>query len=535
MPGPLLRIAVGCIIAGELLLGCACAQRYSFTEPATGLDNLNIDCVAQDGTGFLWIGTENGLYQYDGSRFTKIGPSNGLNARTIQDILPGPGGTLLVGTTEGIFFRESSGLFKEIHHPDPKLRFSLRIGSVFTQYGPNRFVVADRNGVFELSRNGSSAWTSRNMHQINAPVWSVLADPAGALWFGCGDDLCRLQSGKVEHLGALLHLPAGRWLHMQVDRQQHLWIRGGAHLGEIDPVHMRYTEHPMPGRSNATPYDAFSMDAHGHILASQGPAFGIWMGDHWRLVTQRNGLSRHDISSLVVDREGSIWIGLVGHGIVRWVGQDRWEAFTAAEGLSDDIVWASLRDRAGRLWIGTESGLDWIQPGTATVHHWRDAGASAVRAVSLALDSSGNIWLGSANGSLLRIDAHTLSSRTWKIPEVYRLLMGPDRHLWIATNAGLYALDTSATSPEPRLVADRAIGNPKARFRDLTFDPQGQLWAASDEALYRFDTHSWTRVDSGLAGVIPHQIAADHAGNLWAAGAFAGLMRLRVSGDKVVE
>jgi len=530
-----LRIVAGCILAGALWQMCASAQRYSFTEPSIGLDNLNIDCVAQDSIGFLWVGTENGLYQYDGSRFIKIGPSQGLNARTIQNILPGPAGSLLVGATEGIFFREASGQFKEIYPPDPGNRFSLRIGAVFTQYGPDRYVVADWNGVYELNRSGASSWTSTNMHLTANPVWSVLADSAGALWFGCGDDLCRLQSGKLEHLRTILHLPAERWLHMQVDLHQHLWIRGGAHLGEIDPVHMRYTGRPLPGRSNATPYDAFSIDAHGHILASQGPAFGIWMNDHWRMVTQRNGLSRYDISALTVDREGSIWIGLVGHGIVRWVGQDRWEAFTAADGLADDIVWASLRDRAGRLWIGTESGLDWIQPGAASVHHWKNVAVSTVRAVSLALDPGGNIWLGTASGSLVRIDARTLSGSTWKVPEVYRLLMGPDRRLWIATTAGLYVLDTSAANPEPLLVADRAIGNPKARFRNLSFDPQGQLWAASDEALYRYNALGWVRIDTGLAGIVPHQIAADRSGNLWASGPFAGLMRLRVSGSRVVE
>ncbi|MDR3725070.1 MAG: diguanylate cyclase [Terracidiphilus sp.] len=533
--GPLLRFAARCIVAGELLLSCASAQRYSFTEPASGLDNLNVDCVAQDSIGYLWVGTENGLYQYDGNRFSKFGPAQGLNARTIQDILPGPGGTLLVGSTEGIFFRDSNGQFSEVPSPDLDNRFSLRIGSVFTHYGSGHFVITSRSGVYELSRDDASRWTSRNMHLSSEQVWSVFTDPAGALWFGCGDDLCKLQNGKVDHLRAILHLPAERWLHMQLDRQQHLWIRGGAHIGEIDPVHARYTEHPLPGHANATPYDALSIDAQGHIMASQGPAFGIWIDDHWRMITQRNGLSRFDISALIADREGSIWIGVVGHGVIRWVGQDRWESFSAAEGLSDDIVWSTLRDRAGRLWIGTESGLDWIPPGSTQIQHWVNPAGSTPRAVALVLDPGGDIWLGTANGTLLRIDQHSLASRLWRVPEVYRLLMGPDRRLWIATNAGLWVMDCASANAAPQLVTDPAIHNPKARFRNLSFDQWGQLWASSDEALYRHNALGWTRIDSGLAGIIPFQIAADHAGNLWASGPFTGLMRLRISGNKVVE
>jgi diguanylate cyclase (GGDEF)-like protein len=530
-----LRTTVGCVLACGILLAPVQAQRYSFTEPVTGLDNLDVDSAAQDSAGYLWVGTENGLYQFDGSHFTKIGPSRGLNARTIQDILATPEGDLLVGTTEGVFVRGPNGNFTEILPPDPSSRFSLRIGSVFTRTAPGRFVVTDRSGVYELRQTGSGAWTSRNLHLFDQQVWSVLSDPAGTLWFGCGDDLCRLQADRVERMGAALHLPRERWLHLKVDGQGHLWLRGGAHIEEIDLKLLHSTERPLQGRVNETPYDSLNVDAQGRILASQGPAFGIWMGDHWRLVTQHNGLSRYDISTLVVDHAGSIWIGIVGHGLFRWVGQDQWEGFTAADGLSDDIIWSTERDLKGRLWIGTESGLDWMEPNSTVLHHWQAEGISSVRAISLALDPTGDIWMGSGTGGLLRIDANTKAARVWHVPEVYRLLMGPNGRLWIATNGGLFLLDTAKAGALPQLVTAPVIANPKVRFRNLCYDAEGRLWAASDVALYRLDDAGWARIDTGLSGVIPYQIAVDRNGNLWAAGLFAGLDRMHVRGDKVVE
>ena len=51
----------------------AMAQRYTFKEYVEGLGNLNVNCMLQDRTGFLWIGTENGLFRYDGSRFQDFG------------------------------------------------------------------------------------------------------------------------------------------------------------------------------------------------------------------------------------------------------------------------------------------------------------------------------------------------------------------------------------------------------------------------------------------------------------------------------
>jgi diguanylate cyclase (GGDEF)-like protein len=252
------------------------------------------------------------------------------------------------------------------------------------------------------------------------------------------------------------------------------------------------------------------------------------------MVTAANGLSRNDISALFVDREGSIWTGEVGHGLKRWVGQDRWEAYTVADGLSDDIVWAALRDRTGRLWVGTESGLDSIAAGQQRATAWHGAGIQTARACSLAESADGAIWMGSANGSLARIDTKTLAGTQWKVPEVYRLLSQGDR-IWVATGAGLYVVDAVAGSRTPKLVDDKAITEPGRRFTDLSLDDQNRLWAASDGGLFRLDGNGWHRIDAGLSGVNPFHVAADRKGNLWATGAFAGLMRLRIVGDRIIE
>ena len=530
-----LRTTACCILAGALLYVPTQAQRYSFSEPVLGLDNLDVDCAAQDSAGYLWVGTENGLYQFDGIRFAKIGPSRGMNARTIQDILATPEGDLLVGTTEGVFVRGVSGNFTEILPPDPSSRFSLRIGSVFTRTGQGRFMVTDRSGVYELRQTGPATWASRNLHLVDEHVWSVLTDPAGTLWFGCGEDLCRLEKGRLEHMGALLHMPRNRWLHMKVDGRGHLWLRGGTHIGEIDFQKFRYTERPVLSRVNESQFDALNVDAQGRIMASQGASFGIWMGDHWRLISQRNGLSRYDISVLITDLDGSIWIGIVGHGLFRWVGQDLWEGYNAANGLSNDIVWAAQRDSQGRFWIGTEAGLDYLEPNSTVLRHWQRAGVSPVRALTMALEPGGGLWMGSGTGELLRIDTHTLAARSWNMPDIYRLLFGPSGRLWIATSNGLFYLDSGKAGAQPQLVTAPAIANPKVRFRNLCFDSEGRLWAASDVALYRLDAKGWARIDTGLSGVIPHQIVMDRQGNLWSAGLYPGLTRMRVRGTKVVE
>jgi diguanylate cyclase (GGDEF)-like protein len=528
-----------CVVAawiGAWILTRAClAQHLSFSAVSNGMDDLNVNCITQDHSGYLWVGTENGLYRYDGNQFRKYGAAEGLHARTIQNLFVGVDGTLFVGTTAGLYFERHDGNMAEIRPPAPADQFFDRIGSTITSIAPDQVVVADRSGAYRLRRSGPDVWTAEPMYLEAGAVWSVLYGPDGSLWYGCGNDLCRMIGGKTTHMGTALGLPQDNWLHLAFAADGHLWIRGSNHLGDVDLGENHYTEHDLPSPTNAAPYDALVEDARGRILVSQGPAFGWWENGTWNMVTARNGLTPYDVSAMFVDRDGDTWIGLLGHGLMRWVGEGQWEAYTAADGLSDDVVWASLRDKKGRLWIGTESGLDWIPAGGNSAQTWQGNGFSTVRAVSLAESEDGSVWLGSAAGSLVRINEKTLAGKEWKIPEVYRVLADNGHRLWIATGAGLYWLDTNAGEQSPALVNDVAFAQLTQRFTDLCLDDAGRLWAASDGGLYRRDAAGWKRIDAGLSGVNPRQLAAGKNGVVWAAGAFPGLLRLRVENGQIME
>src|ERR1022692_4378131 len=71
-------------IAALILTIPGCAQQFSFRHygPAEGLQNLTILSLAQDGAGYLWAGSEAGLYRYDGTRFRLMGTPDGLPCAT---------------------------------------------------------------------------------------------------------------------------------------------------------------------------------------------------------------------------------------------------------------------------------------------------------------------------------------------------------------------------------------------------------------------------------------------------------------------
>src|ERR1700739_4226818 len=74
--GPIHRAAVLLLLLARALAG----QRYSFKEYGQdqGLTNLDVFCLLQDRTGFLWVGTEDGLFRYDGRQFRAYTKAQGL-------------------------------------------------------------------------------------------------------------------------------------------------------------------------------------------------------------------------------------------------------------------------------------------------------------------------------------------------------------------------------------------------------------------------------------------------------------------------
>ena len=509
------------------------AQRYSFRPYSQGLGNPNVTCIQQDRTGYLWVGTQNGLYRYDGSQFQRYGAEVGLPDRIIDTLYLAPDGTLWVGASSGVYFERQDGRFSAVKLPFTLNEFTHPTGTTFAANKPDEVVtVSSSHGV--LLRHRADGWTSEPLNLPGKFISSVLYGPDGSLWFGCDKDLCRLKDGRTAQMRSFLGLPEEHWSRMMVARNGHIWLRGNQHIAELLPDGSHADLRDLPG-GLSEPYPTLVEDWQGRILTAQGASLALWETDHWRVMTERNGLSPYEVYELYVDREGSIWMAVVGHGLLRWVGEDRWEAYTAADGLSDSVVWAAMRDHQGRLWIGTESGLAWIPAGGNVPKIWHSPGVQISRAGSIAVTADGSIWVSGQSGDLTRIDQNTLAGMQQKTPPVYLILADGPHRLWIATSRGMYQLDPLSSDRQPHLVEDAAFPKTDMRFTDMTLDPKGNLWTTTDEGLFERDSTGWHRIDPGQSGARPDLVAVDPRGDLWAAGPSQDLMRLRVSGYKVVQ
>ncbi|HET6446515.1 MAG TPA: two-component regulator propeller domain-containing protein, partial [candidate division Zixibacteria bacterium] len=130
-----------------------------------------------------------------------------------------------------------------------------------------------------------------------------------------------------------------------------------------------------------------------------------------------NSLSDNLIQTLFVDSSGTMWIGMEGGGLERFVGEkEQFEHYKNdpddSSSISSNFVYSIHEDRSGTLWVGTLNGLNKYDPSSdAFVLHQiepnpSDDSASTNFILAIHDDPSGVLWLGTAGG-LLTFDPRT--------------------------------------------------------------------------------------------------------------------------------
>jgi signal transduction histidine kinase/ligand-binding sensor domain-containing protein/DNA-binding response OmpR family regulator len=124
-----------------------------------------------------------------------------------------------------------------------------------------------------------------------------------------------------------------------------------------------------------------------------------------------NSLSNNVINDLAEDQKGNLWIATKGGlnkfnrasgRFTRYLHSDPDKASLAADGVNRIAV-----DQAGNLWLATRDGLDYLNVKSNKFKHYvhseRDSGSLSNNNVSTVfIDSRQNVWVGTAAGGLNR-------------------------------------------------------------------------------------------------------------------------------------
>jgi signal transduction histidine kinase len=451
-----------------------------------GLTSLNILTLRQDRAGYIWAGTNNGLYRYDGERFTRFGTADGLPADMIETIEQSANGILWVATRAGLALLNGK-------------RFEPQnLGREYAFYGADSLAFNDKGQLLAVSDRGlligQPSGTKWNFHlEAATGAGSGIEIDGPRVWFGCSKRICVLEAGQVRRFGIAEGVAEENWTSITLGGNGSLWARSKDSLLYLDRrsgKFVRATQQP-PGAVGA---GSLAWDHAGRLLIPSQDGLLLWTTfAPWELVNALSGLPVDVVLSVFEDREGSLWIGTRGRGLARWRGYGIWETWGRRDGLRSEMIWDLSRDSKGRIWAGTDRGLHRFV--NSKWEPWPRLPPSALNeyfeTMSVAAGVGETIWVGNFNGGLYAIGGDSGSVERWKAPDlrINHLLVDSRKVLWISARTGLFHGDKPGRPTA--LVEEQLPLPPKPIIFSSFEDSRGRLWVASSDGLLVNENSRW--------------------------------------------
>ena len=431
-----------------------------------------VTSLAQTSDGYLWIGANDGLYRFDGSRFAR---------------------------------------FEE---PSPSKR---SIFGLFASSDGNLWISYESGGVSSL-KDGHIVYYDSKAGLPRGTIEGFTEDNHGAIWaYGAGY-LYTLAGGLWRNIGGDSGLKDGFAAFLCIARNGAFWVGTGAGLyyraanaRQFVPLeHGRYVSHIV-----------------------QAPDGSIWVAhlrgaiERWTAIGEAipvrapGSIATSSAERMLFDHKGGLWINGLGDGL-RHIASNaisqntdlsslnaKVELFSSSNGLSGDYVWPLLIDREGNIWVGTAAGVDRLSRSNFTPAPF----PPGTHDFALAAGADGSIWTGSSSKPVMELKDSQI--KAFDIPP-YTLTAYTDRAgvVYIGGQSGIWKMGTAGAE----YVASRpnASAAPLGLVVAMTKGIHDTLWVSvggeSGAGLYTWANGQWKK--SSISGV-PRADFTDADGRIW--------------------
>jgi signal transduction histidine kinase/ligand-binding sensor domain-containing protein len=454
--------------------------------------------LAQTTDGYLWLGSDFGLFRFDGVHFERYSPRSG-DTRRVGSV------TDLVALSDG------------------SLWIAYRVG----------------NQICDLRNDHLKCYGKPDGITSN-PI-AIVQDREGVIWANTETGIIRFDGTRWEHIGKAWNFPEdvphSGSTALFVDSRGTLWV--GINSTVL------YLKH------GSKRFETTGVFAGWSVSMAETPDGTIWLADnrsYIRAITTSVSaksafIARCEVKNLgstpsncpdqaptvikvsvpirlLVDHNGSLWITTDTSGVFRVsrperlsegsisdAGEDL-QSFSSKEGLSADNCTPVLEDREGNIWVATRDGLDQFRD-NALVPVLLPTSFSRI---SIARADSGDIWVGS-RAYVMRIYGDS-GDTSFVRPGPFKPYSDPSGTAWLIG----YSLEQWKRGSFHRVAKPPDGHYGGFGTWEVAGDNSGTLWAFYDGyGFFSFDHGRWKAwvTPSDVAKQKVTSIFSDSTGLIW--------------------
>lgn len=409
-----------------------------------GREEYNINVIYQEPKGWIWFGTDKGLFRFDGINYTQFTISEGLAQDQITALYSDFDGYLWIGHKNG--------------------EITLYDGHAFQIFAPEEGlgkiaitdITSDSTGVIWYSTLGEGVfrYDGRYLTNLNTDdgisdnyIYDIEIDKKGILWFASDNGITRYSRGICEVISMKDGLNDNIVKVLKTSQDGRIWIgteeKG---LSIYDPGNKSFSS--IEGWAFG-PVTGFTMNLEDDIWIStfeEGIVQLKLNGNakpFYRKITVNQGLISNRISTIIKDQEENIWIG-GKQGVIQAL-PPVFEFLNKTNGTPFEEIYSLSKDNMENLWICCESGLYRGIPDNTGQYEWSSLSEKMnfpnTNFISLYLDSEEQVWAGTYGEGVLRINPENLKYIKFTVTQGLSdnnviSIAGSDSLVWFSTLGG---------------------------------------------------------------------------------------------------
>ncbi|WMN10649.1 two-component regulator propeller domain-containing protein [Marivirga salinae] len=545
-----------------------------------GLSQNIVETIYQGKSGFLWLGTQDGLNRYDGKNFLsfqyKIDDSTSLSNNYVKDIVEDNDKNLWIGTYGGGLnkFDKKSNFEHFLQDSENPNSISNNVVYSILQYSDSVYWLGTKNGLnkFNIKTEKFSNQISNpeNFPSLNNPVVYCIskAEDANEIWVGTREGLHKVntETYQVEKfLKGENGLKDDDIRDLYFDTNGILWI--ATKLGGVF--------YKKSNSNNFEQIDLKFVDENKVYARKIYPnnKGGIWLGtfdkglfyinDEFKTIHQfqeekynPNALPSSNVVEIYQDESGNYWLGTHGGGISSFnLNQKKFDLYQPDEddpySISDDAVNYIFEDSRGDIYIANDAGIDIVLENNEQLQFKQVlssySGFPDDRGWLLFEDSDNILWVGLWNFGLSKYNRDTGELKSYRNIEedtnsittnfIESIAEAPNGKLWIGLlgDGGLVVFDKDKENFK-RYRHD--VNDPSSlsnnRVHKVLIDHKNRIWLGTDFGLdlYRPTTDDFKhfRYDKNDSSSINYNIIRtiieDSNNNIWIGTGGGGITKL---------